>query len=154
MGVGKTHKIIEACKELPQKSMVYYIVGRIKLADELVDRMFKHGDGKLFATRKPYCGFADKVNIRVIVINSLMKYEHEEMDYLIIDESETTFGNLGMDGTDKQIWDRLVTLYSQSKKTTLLDALPAMPFIYVFGCDHERYRKGSKLCQSYQTQQH
>lgn len=68
--------------------------------------------GQEVGGRKPYCGFADKVNIRVIVINSLMKYEHEEMDYLIIDESETTFGNLGMDGTDKQIWDRLVTLYS------------------------------------------
>lgn len=138
MGVGKTEKIIDRISFCPEGSTVIYIVGRVRLADELVVRLNQRG--MINASRFHYSEIMqDRINVFVAVINSLCKFEDLKPYFVVVDEQETTFSNLKMGNVDRQAAQNLIMRFvKESHQAKFCDAMMTMPSI-VFAQAMARY---------------
>lgn len=103
MGSGKTHHAIQLIKKLPTRSKVLYVIGRRKLAEELTKRIrevLSDKDNVERVTSPTTYFYKEGTTVHVVVINSLDNVKDNDYDLVVIDEVETTMGNLEMKNVD------------------------------------------------------
>lgn len=138
MGIGKTEKIMDSIESCPDGCTVLYIIGRVRLADELVTRLNKRAsiNATRLHTGEPV---PDKKNVYVAVINSLEKYRELTPYFVVIDEQETTFSNLKMGTVDNEaVQELLMKFVKGSNLAKFCDAMMTMPSI-IFAQAMARY---------------
>lgn len=128
MGSGKTHHAIQLIKKLQSGSKVLYVIGRRKLAEELRKRI-KEGlsvkDNVEIVTSPTTYFNEEGTTVHVVVINSLGKVKDNDYDLVVIDEAETTMGNLEMEDVDPfETLDLLGEFVSSLRsKVLIMDAM-------------------------------
>ena len=96
VGVGKTVQTVKyIAEDLPLGSSVLYVVGRKKLAREIVSKFMTCE--RVIASLFPKKPRDDYVIVEVAVINSLVKFGDRHRDLVVVDEMMTTLGNLEME---------------------------------------------------------
>lgn len=98
MGSGKTHHAIQLIKKLPTRSKVLYV-----LAEELTKRIrevLSDKDNVERVTSPTTYFYEEGTTVHVVVINSLNNVKDNDYDLVVIDEVETTMGNLEMKNVD------------------------------------------------------